>query len=484
MTGTLGVNVGYGANQIPQLDGNGALAIGTSAVTSGAILDLNGTGTGFSSLIVPRDTASNRPTGVNGMVRYNTNTQKFEVYEGVWQNMLSVGGTAPDNLGNHTATVPVIGVAGAQSGPSFTFTGDTDTGFWSPTANTLAFSTVGVERLRINSSGYVGINTNNPQYGIQYLNTSGNADGLEITMDGSSTSALSAVNLVTRSPSGNRLGSPSVRGWQLRGFSDSYATATQQNALAISYVDNAVYSNNLTFLPDGRIGVGTATPSSGSIFDINGTSSAFSSVIVPRDTAANRPSGINGMIRYNTTTQKFEVYEGLWQNMLYTGSGPVADNLGNHTATSSLLGVNGSASGPAYTFSGDSDTGLFHPIANTIGLSTSGSERLHISNTGQVGIGINSPTAPLHLQNTENSFALIETTTAGKLAYVDFYTDLISVGTVGRGSDTNSNPSKAGRAYLESTWNGVSVSATGSGDIRFYTATSSTEKMRIDNSGS
>ena len=46
----------------------------------------------------------------------------------------------------------VVGL-GNTSAPSYTFTGDTDTGMFSPTANTLAFSTAGAERFRINSTG-------------------------------------------------------------------------------------------------------------------------------------------------------------------------------------------------------------------------------------------------------------------------------------------------------------------------------------------
>ena len=43
--------------------------------------------------------------------------------------------------------------------PSYSFSGDTDTGMWSPTADTLAFSEGGVEIMRINSSGNVAIGT-------------------------------------------------------------------------------------------------------------------------------------------------------------------------------------------------------------------------------------------------------------------------------------------------------------------------------------
>jgi len=46
--------------------------------------------------------------------------------------------------------------------PSYSFTGDTNTGMWSPTADTLAWSTGGVERMRVLSNGNVGIGTVTP----------------------------------------------------------------------------------------------------------------------------------------------------------------------------------------------------------------------------------------------------------------------------------------------------------------------------------
>ena len=62
-----------------------------------------------------------------------------------------------------TGTLSASGVttnaAGSAALPSITTTGDTDTGVWFPAANTLAASTAGAERMRIDSSGNVRIGT-------------------------------------------------------------------------------------------------------------------------------------------------------------------------------------------------------------------------------------------------------------------------------------------------------------------------------------
>jgi hypothetical protein len=128
--------------------------------------------------------------------------------------------------------------AGTAAAPALTFTGDLDTGVFSPTANTFAISTGGTERLRVDSAGNVDISTgdasihgvrvgrgvgaiatntavgasalnanttgcNNSAVGLQALlcNTTGNfnsavgVDALRLNTTGSSNSAVGLVAL-------------------------------------------------------------------------------------------------------------------------------------------------------------------------------------------------------------------------------------------------------------------------------------------------
>lgn len=52
-----------------------------------------------------------------------------------------------------TATLPIAAPLGAVGAPSFTFAGDTNTGVWSPGADTFAVSTAGAERWRVEAAG-------------------------------------------------------------------------------------------------------------------------------------------------------------------------------------------------------------------------------------------------------------------------------------------------------------------------------------------
>ena len=77
----------------------------------------------------------------------------------------AIAGTkiSPDFGSQTIASTGVFSHAlGAAATPSITFTGDLNTGTWSPSADALAASTAGTERLRITSAGLVGIGSSSP----------------------------------------------------------------------------------------------------------------------------------------------------------------------------------------------------------------------------------------------------------------------------------------------------------------------------------
>jgi hypothetical protein len=72
-----------------------------------------------------------------------------------------------------TANTAVIFSAGTSAAPSITFTGDTNTGIFSPAADTIAFAEGGVEAMRIDSSGNLGL-------GVTPSNTSSSYRAIQI----------------------------------------------------------------------------------------------------------------------------------------------------------------------------------------------------------------------------------------------------------------------------------------------------------------
>jgi hypothetical protein len=62
--------------------------------------------------------------------------------------------------------------------------------------------------------------------------------------------------------------------------------------------------------------------------------------------------------------------------------------------------ADGSATTPSITNDGDTNTGIFFPAADTVGVATGGSERLRVDSSGFVGIGTTTPTRALTVVGT------------------------------------------------------------------------------------
>jgi hypothetical protein len=87
--------------------------------------------------------------------------------------------------------------AGSASAPSIIPDGDTNTGFWFPAADTIAASTGGSERVRLDSSGRIGIGTTSPQKKL--VVSDAGASGLEIDPFGRSGETATSLLSYNRS---------------------------------------------------------------------------------------------------------------------------------------------------------------------------------------------------------------------------------------------------------------------------------------------
>ena len=125
----------------------GNVGIGSTAPVSS--LDLSQK---TDAIALPVGTTGQEPsTPVNGMIRYNSTYPDVEAYIGnIWTTLTTGGATATIDLGTSASV----------TNPSRT--GDITTGLFSPATTTVAIAVGGVEAMRVNSSGYVGIGSTLP----------------------------------------------------------------------------------------------------------------------------------------------------------------------------------------------------------------------------------------------------------------------------------------------------------------------------------
>ena len=162
-----------------------------------------------------------------------------------------------------TSTLPVVHPLGAVGTPSITFTGDLNTGFWSPTADALAASTAGSERLRITSAGLVGIGSSAPQEILEVRKDSAGTSVVGALFTNASSNASTAIGISFSPNEGGTTRSASIYGVN---------ETASQNATALTFHTNANAANGTEKAridSSGRLLVGTSSDSGGALLQVN-----------------------------------------------------------------------------------------------------------------------------------------------------------------------------------------------------------------------
>jgi hypothetical protein len=138
-------------------------------------------------------------------------------------NTRLVGSDSAGNVsisGIATFTSGIVVSAGTTAAPSISPTGDSNTGIFFPSADTIAFGEGGVESARFDSSGRLGIGTANPSTKIHILGTGNGSTGSTGLSDSSVASAL-LLKPTSGSGTALALGARNTGGHYIQGLYDA-----------------------------------------------------------------------------------------------------------------------------------------------------------------------------------------------------------------------------------------------------------------------
>jgi hypothetical protein len=343
-------------------------------------------------------------TGVEGELTVDTTKDTAVVHDGT-----TVGGHPLQKQ------YPPLGSAAA---PTYTFTGDTNTGIYSPGADQVAVATNGTGRLFVDASGRVGVGTASPTadglhivHSTQpdlFIGTSTNAEGFKIVYNDTDTSignvtntplrvvvgnsekaritSAGLVGIGTSSPTGKldvtgTLGTIRVQGSgaNLEFTRDGGNTFLASGTNGEFYFQTGGTNTRMFISKTGKVGIGTASP--GAQLEINGGVSR-----TDYWTPAGKYSARLGLVTGTDT----DVYAGITGSYL------------NGTSANLILQARysdfGTTSGVVLKNSSSNAGGLAICSLTATSGGAVETERARIDSSGRVGIGTSSPVNLLHVQ--------------------------------------------------------------------------------------
>lgn len=389
----------------------GLIGIGTSAAAV-SLDDSNMT----DALALPVGTTGQRPgTGKAGEIRYNSTLTQIEMYvSGAWSAIGGGGGAVSSITGTsgQITVTPTTGAAVASLPATIT------------SNETLSGTVIHTAALKINLNA-ASLPTAQTGTELQIGNADTVASRIEIDGFGA-TAYTSSIRFdgTNASPtaiqSGEEIGGYNAWGYTgssvvgpraaLRAYaSQNWTTGAQGTKVDIATTPNGataeiegllVDQDQSVKIPVGPLAIGTTTATAGTALDLgSNTTTANSSLLLPQGITGARPTGVAGMLRYNTTVPQIEAYySGAWNAL---GAG------GSNTIT---LGTSAAATNPQRT--SEAGTGVYTAGSGLVDIAETGTQIVEWSSAGE-----NIVTGSLKLAGANAlGFNAADTTAGGSIA--------------------------------------------------------------------
>jgi hypothetical protein len=280
---------------------------------------------------------------------------------------------------------------------------------YNQTSRFMKFATAQTERMRIDSSGNVGIGTQTPQEKLEIQNG--------LISVGSSTNTSSTNTLITGYGyilSGTKYGNTSIRST----YSNSNNSASLEFYTASS---GTATTERMRIDSSGRVGIGTDSPSQQLTIKETGGQTQLSLISDTDQSGAiyfgDTASTLRGVIEYNHTSDFMRLYTSGSERMRIDSSGrllvgtttegfaDVADNFTIADSGNCGMTIRSGSSNVGSIYFSDATSGSgeydgyidYQHSSQALRFGTNaGTERMRITSDGKVGVGTSSPSATIH----------------------------------------------------------------------------------------
>jgi len=202
---------------------------------------------------------------------------------------------------------------GSASTPGMAFSSDTNTGFYRVGSDSLGLSLGGSQKLAFDSSGKVGIGKSSPSSMLDIETSESTVynsatvggqpgNGATLRLSNTNTSANTFAQVIFAS-NNNRVVQRIVSGH----------SATTTDGFLAFVIENGGTPLEVSRITGVNMGIGTSSPAPTAILDVQSTTQGLR---LPNMTTTQRDaitSPALGLLVYNTTTNKVNVYTGSWE---------------------------------------------------------------------------------------------------------------------------------------------------------------------------
>ena len=282
------------AAQLDLTSGSQTFSVGTNAAGTFYVYNSASGASTITSSGSANSTTTLHASGT-GILAFNTATVERMRVDA--NGNVGVGTSAPTNYaGSGYKSIALNGTAG---GILEFKTGDVQQARITGWSNTLAVHTNNTERLRVDSSGNVSINTTAAAQGVLQING----------------------DIVLGSGAGER--GNKLWLYKLSTTNGAYLSSDTSGDVTL-FAGTTAIAEKARFTATGRLGIGTTAPTVS--LEVNATDA----IRVPVGTAVQRPTAATGQVRYNTDSGLFEGYTSAgWSNLGVSSGATAAQGLRN-----------------------------------------------------------------------------------------------------------------------------------------------------------